>query len=135
MAQARITIKCDCCGREFDHRKNCCNRAAAESYEEWARENITTCPDCWRQAKAEEEAEKVAEALKAAGVEMPELTGSPKQVAWAAGIRSKALKMFVDAGAKPAAFEKIAEKTESRWWIDNRDNLYSLRAIAKALMA
>lgn len=49
---------------------------------------------------------------------MPELIGTPKQVAWAESIRSKAVAKH---GAKTAG--TVAKRTDAKWWIDNRDRM------------
>jgi len=63
MAQARIDIICETCGKEFTHTKICFNRKEADSYEEWAKENITVCPDCYKEACRKFEEKKRRKAL------------------------------------------------------------------------
>lgn len=75
--------------------------AAMESY---------PCPAC-RKA----EAQKSAEALG-----LPQLIGSDKQIAWAAQIRERALRLL-----SVEKTEKIKPESSSKWWIENR---YSLGA-------
>ena len=133
MAKARVYITCDTCGCEFEHSKVCYNRADAERYEEWAREHITTCPKCWRDAKREQEVLDAAKAVDDAGVELPELVGSEKQVKWASELRVKAILMFAKLNAKPIAYEKIAERTDAHWWIEQRDEMYSAKNFYKVL--
>lgn len=59
MARARVTCICSTCGAEFEKiKRGCYNRAAANSWEEWARENIDECPECYKKRRREEEAEK-----------------------------------------------------------------------------
>lgn len=85
MARVKITLTCTDCGNTFEHIHFCRNSREAASYEAWATENITVCPDCLRKAKQEKEAKKInAEATE---LELPDLTGTEKQVAWAKKIR------------------------------------------------
>jgi hypothetical protein len=56
------------------------------------------------------------EAWATDGDVLPELEGSPKQIAWAVDIRSKAI-----AGGLPTA--KAATVTSAKAWIDNRSKL------------
>jgi hypothetical protein len=39
MARVKITLKCEHCGKEFEHIHMCRNSTEAGSYEVWAREN------------------------------------------------------------------------------------------------
>lgn len=128
MAKVKLTLTCSECGNEFIHTHYVNNRTSAESYEDWARENITVCPDCYRNAiKANERATRDEEVkhgrLKIAeiGLELPPLTGTEKQVAWADSIRTRAVGIFADAGAKEKAWDLIKSKTEAKFWIDIRD--------------
>lgn len=84
MARVKINCKCELCGGTFEHIKFKNNRTEAEKYEEWAKENITVCPDCYRRNE-EEEAKKTASEK----AELPELTGTEKQVAYAEKLRAK----------------------------------------------
>lgn len=64
---------------------------------EWKRqrEENKMCPDCWRKRIEEERARENEEAAKkAAEMELPELTGTPKQVAWANTLRQKMINAF-----------------------------------------
>lgn len=65
MAQANVYITCDTCKKEFRHTKICVNRTAAESYEEWAKANITMCPTCYKAACRKAEEQKQRKALTA----------------------------------------------------------------------
>lgn len=85
MARVKITLTCADCGSTFEHIHYCRNSREAASYEAWAAENITVCPDCLRKAKQEKELQQIND--EAAALELPELTGTEKQVAWAKKIR------------------------------------------------
>lgn len=58
MAQAYIICTCTTCGKEFTKTKTCKNRSEADSFEKWAKENIDTCPDCYKKIRRKQEAEK-----------------------------------------------------------------------------
>ena len=82
MARAKITLTCSDCGETFEHIHFCNNRRDADSYETWAKENVTQCPDCYRKAQL---------AKKLEGLDLPEITGvSEKQIAYARKLRDKA---------------------------------------------
>jgi len=108
---------------------------------EWKRqrEESKMCPDCWKKYLEEERERKNREAAeKAAEMELPELTGSPKQVAWANTLRQEFIEKFDE--ATDDDFEYVCDymelekddilkikhyilenKTEARFWIDHRD--------------
>lgn len=58
MAKGTATCKCEKCGKTFQKSKVCFNRREADSWEEWAEEYYTICPDCYAAQKAEEMEEK-----------------------------------------------------------------------------
>ena len=111
------------------------------------------CPECYKAAAAKE-----AEAsIKAAGdkYQLPELTGSEKQVSWAEAIRAKVIEEYDKEAAKAEAqraqlmaagetdradlidrnrqnvydalMAMISRETTARYYIDNRDELSSLQ--------
>ena len=126
MARVKIEIICKLCGNSFIHEKKCYNRTAAESYEEWAIDNIDTCPSCYyKQKKAEEERKKAEEAASFSesmkGVELSELVGTEKQIKWASDIRYHAVGNILKYGPSPEFFVLVNSKTDSKWWIENRD--------------
>lgn len=95
MAQARITLTCSCCGKSFEHRHTCYNRREATSYEEWARDSITLCPDCYVAARRKAEMERFMASLPD-GYQLPELTGvSDKQIAYAARLRESFIRRSI----------------------------------------
>ena len=88
MAKATVTCTCCECGKSFTASKILASRDQANNWKEWAVSNIIECDDCKekaRQAEREEANVKAAESAKE--FELPELTGSEKQVAWANTIR------------------------------------------------
>jgi len=62
------------------------------------------CPDC-RKAQAEKVSIETG---------LPLLVGSPKQIAWAAEIRERKLRLC------PELTEKLKPETSAKWWIENR---------------
>lgn len=95
MAVAKVICTCDTCGKEFEYRrKGLANRAAADSFEEWAKDHINECPDCRAKRKLEEAKAQAVEDAKLVenyDITLPELKGSEKQIKWATDIRAKFL--------------------------------------------
>lgn len=88
------------------------------------------CSECYKMQQAAAVAEKTA------AWELPELTGTPKQIAWAERIRSDFFAKFEDmekksgqstaeAAEKDARFGQffawVKGQTEARFWIDHKD--------------
>jgi hypothetical protein len=86
------------------------------------------CSECYKMQQAAAVAEKTA------AWELPELTGTPKQIAWAERIRSDFFAKFeqmekedgqstAEAAEKDARFEHflswVKGQTEARFWIDH----------------
>lgn len=138
MAMANVKLICKACGNEFVWSKKCYSRRDADSSEDWARANITLCPECAAKARREAEAAKQAEAVKGLSVELPDnLTGSDKQIAWAKDIREKYALMIQREYVNEADDDLrvyyvkvldaiIVENSSAKWWIDNRDSLKSI---------
>ena len=120
MAKASVWITCKDCGKEFLHTRICRNCTSANEYEEWAKNNITICPECWKAAKREQERKEAEELTSEYAIE--ELNaGSEKQIAWANDIRLKALANAVKAHkVTEEMIEKVNEHLDARWWINNR---------------
>lgn len=128
MAKAMITIICATCGQEFRHTRTCYNRDDATRYEEWARDNIATCPACYGKAQRAKERAKLdaqtAEARKAIeGMELSELIGTEKQIKWASDIRARAAAILKPCGGNAKFWEKFNAITDAKWWIENRDHM------------
>lgn len=94
MARVKMEIKCQECGNTFEHIHYCRNMTEAEKYEQWARKNITTCRKC--AIKLTEEATKDDKEALEKRLNLPELSGSEKQIAWARSIRYDILKEIPD---------------------------------------
>ena len=110
MAKYTITHSCGCertyniIGKHTDR----------ESKIKWLSEQ--DCPDCKR--KAEEEAAKEA----TEGMELPELEGSVKQVAWANTIRGNMIASAKKLGANmDSVLQILSTVTTARAFIDTRD--------------
>jgi hypothetical protein len=89
------------------------------------------CPECWEaKKKADREAANVEAAAKAKEMELPELEGSEKQIAWANTIRVQiidAIEEFKnrDGTTVTDAFHKtvdyvIIHRVKASWWIEKR---------------
>lgn len=125
MAIAKITLTCTECGKTFEHRKECRNRADADSHEAWARENIDLCPDCYRAQQQRIAQAAVLAALESHSITLPQLTGaSDKQIAYAQSVRIRALAdsisrldtyvKFRAHAAKVSADPEFAKQCEAR---------------------
>ena len=80
------------------------------------------CPDCFKGSLEQRSLETAATNL-AAG--LPELLGSPKQVAWAESIRAAALAELnkITVMKEPefsASLTELLKNDLAKWWIDNR---------------
>lgn len=58
MAKGKVTLICTKCGATFWKEKHCTNRAAANSWEEWAKDYYDLCPDCEKEAYRELQRQK-----------------------------------------------------------------------------
>ena len=102
------------------------------------------CPDCKREALLKKREAEVAEAVKAAEEKnWPDLLGSEKQIAWATTIRAqvvngdkdnycfiykdKVYKLKREAVSGIVESVLIKEKIDSKFWIDNRNNIEAIR--------
>lgn len=134
MAKATAICTCKHCGETFEKVAIKRNRREADSWEQWAADAFDVCPECERKQR-EEEVARAAEEAKASG--MPELTGSPKQIAWAEKIRVDLMARFAAywEQAKVACDDQetlkridqvinyiLQNKAKTGWWIDNRHN-------------
>lgn len=85
------------------------------------------CSDC----RAAEQARQSAEdAEKARKLELPALTGSERQVAWAETIRMRFVEKYEEDYARQMPeyaeyVEGALKESRAKWWIENRDYLWS----------
>lgn len=142
MAKGRVECTCCECGKSFTASKILASRDQANNWEAWAKSNIIQCDDCHTK---EREAQKAAENAKAAEAaqefELPELTGTEKQIAWANTIRVRFFEEYCKVQERMKKFtaeqmekckseieklDRVAEylfssKTTASFWIDQRD--------------
>lgn len=120
MSQCAVTYKCGCTRIEnlFGKHKD------RDYHIEKAKEKI--CPDCKRKQANEEAEQKMLE--RGLGL----LNGTEKQVIWATTIREQAYKQldFIMPKMNKEGLEiadaiknKMIEKKDAVWWIDNRYDL------------
>ena len=98
----------------------------------WYREN-GLCPECYRVKQTAEVA------LKSEG--LPPLTGTDKQVHWAAKIRVDVISYVRNKvssannteeqkdGVTQIFLELCQSRTEAKWWIDNRDEYNTMKLL------
>jgi DNA-directed RNA polymerase subunit RPC12/RpoP len=128
MAKVEITLKCSECGKEFVHTNYKQSRKLADSYEEWAKDNITVCPECYKKAIREEKETRINRAFEEVkNLVTSELIGTEKQVKWAEQIRKETAGNFAEAvkenRIKPEFWDKFNSIISSVWWIEHRDTL------------
>ena len=142
MAKATVTCTCCECGKSFTASKILASRDQAKNWEEWAKSNIIQCDDCREKEREEEKAAANAKAAEAAKeFELPELSGSPRQIEWANTIRVAYFKSYSKIVAKYSellsserqqcevefkSFSEVGEhlfstKASASFWIENRD--------------
>lgn len=88
------------------------------------------CPECYQAQTTQRQAQQSEQArLFAAQSNLPALSGSEKQVAWAESIRAKAIESIdhlVIPAEKQASIAPLIAwlrmQTEAKFWIDHRDN-------------
>ena len=137
MARAIANCKCEKCGETFEKIAFKYNRTEADKWQEWAEENCTICPDCWRKETQEKDAVKVAEIIER--FNLPEITGkSDKQIKYASDLRNKLLaqkesaerlsgivqflndeKCKGKAAKRGMSIEEYVEKQAARAWVIN----------------
>lgn len=128
MAIAKVSLVCRCCGESFVAKATKQNRAQADAWEAWARENIEICPDCYAKAKKEKALEEKKEKVRAwvGDHTLPALSGTPKQVAWAESIRLDKLFEFAEmiGSSKRVAgwfWSWLENEASAKFWIESRD--------------
>lgn len=92
MSRVKMVLKCEHCGKTFEHIHMCRNSTEAGTYEAWARENITTCPDCYAAQKRAHQLDAVSGYMSSFSEQhpLPQITGvSEKQIAYASSLREK----------------------------------------------
>jgi hypothetical protein len=91
-----------------------------DAKQEWMERGI--CPDCYRAQKEDERRQENERAASIAGtIGFAALTGSDKQIAWAATIRQKSLeKLLTQNGIRDKIVGVFNAETSAKWWIDHR---------------
>ena len=132
MAMANVALTCTECGKKYTVTKKCNSRSEADNYETYMTDKDGLCTECWakeqqakREADKKELNDKVAEKLEAAGIELPELTGSEKQVTWALQIRHN---VFTDLTQKGINWTVVANKKYDPRMQADIDKLFSTSA-------
>ena len=143
MAKAVAKCRCATCGNDFTKITVKPNRREADSWEEWAVNHCDECEECRQKrirAEREEESRKAAEAAKE--INLPELAGSEKQIAWAERIRMEFIQSAdreIQEVAENPNISRISasdldsfkgwmlKNASAKFWIDNRETVRSLR--------
>jgi hypothetical protein len=122
---------CENCKQEYS--RPAYTSVASKSVKQYWRDKegseFGLCAECYEaQKQADREAANAEAAEKAREMELPELTGTEKQVAWANTIRVKmieeAQKLGEKCNAKPLyyrALDSMIQNPKASWYIDNRD--------------
>lgn len=85
--------KCAKCGKSFTRTAQKAGKAAATSWMYWAQNTFTTCPDCFRAQKRNEELEDITAEMKR--LNFPALNAvSPRQLSYAESIRIKVMRRY-----------------------------------------
>jgi len=96
------------------------------------------CPDCYRGQQQTQQTQHTADLN--ADLNLPQLTGSPKQITWADDIRAQAIVDTIGRaegrGATPEQIEQtrqiitiiVDNHTDARWWIDRNEGAHMFAA-------
>lgn len=82
MVLAQVTVECKECGNPFVVQKECQTRLDAENAERKLRRR-KTCPDCYKKQQGQRSLKRVEK------MNLPEITGSEKQIAFAFSLRDR----------------------------------------------
>ena len=86
----------------------------------WLR--TTKCKTCFLDDKRSEQAEATAGASAAvAHLDLPSLSGSDRQIAWATTIRATRMAALVTKAGGAHDHRALILMIEAKWWIDHRD--------------
>ena len=123
-------VNCDKCGAEYKVQMYGPNKTRQWKIDNWR----GICDECKERLRSEE---LEAATAKTSEMDLPELTGTEKQIAWAVKIRVGLLEKIDHeklSQAEIEAVEKVcAEKTAAGWWIDNRSEYDFSAAIKKTV--
>lgn len=127
MSIAKIILVCGNCGKTYEARSRQRNTTTARAWEDWASENMEICPECYARAKREKELEAIkARALEWMGDHpLPELTGTPRQIAWAEDLRYSRIAEISERYRPDQAadwfWRWIEGENSAQKWIESRD--------------
>lgn len=112
MARTSITLTCTRCGNEFKHIHFSRNQAEASSYEAWAVDHITVCPDCHAAEQAAKQQTALEEYMASFGEhQLPEISGvSEKQIAYAEKLRAAYVADLMRARIDIPKFFQVSER-------------------------
>ena len=85
------------------------------------------CSECYSEnkkaeEKAKQEEEKAKQEETQKNLNLAELSGTEKQIAWAADIRRKAIAIVMNRVTLNEKFiNAVNAKAEAKWWIENRN--------------
>ena len=88
---------------------------AADADREARRLERQRCGSCYRERR---EAKTAGDQAALAGIDLPALAGSDKQVSWATTIRVERPAALLR--KDPEAVQRFAAIAEAKWWIDHR---------------
>lgn len=84
----------------------------------------TKCKSCFVADKRAEQADAATgDSAAIAHLDLPPLSGSDRQIAWASTIRTKRLASFIAnfSSNKGSRYRHCLTITDAKWWIDHRD--------------
>lgn len=135
----KMSFICEDCKKEYSRETYTArdSKNTKEFWKERAGTEYGLCYDCYKKLKEEEKAKASAEAAaKAKEINLPELQGSEKQVAWAEKLRIEMLSFFERYAqeryvqARQETYDTFMEAAQkenrAKWWIDNRFDFLSV---------
>lgn len=129
MSIAKIILVCGNCGKTYEARSRQRNTTTARAWEDWASENMEICPECYAREKRKKELEAIRDrAMEWMGDHpLPELTGTPRQIAWAEDLRYSRIKEIAERYRPDQAadwfWRWIECASSAQKWIESRDML------------
>ena len=97
-----ITITCARCGKQHEYSTKKKTEREAEWWKGWAEDHYKYCPDCEYQAYKEKKDSERDERIRVfmGSYTLPELKGTPKQIAWAERLRAERIDESARIGQK-----------------------------------
>lgn len=137
MAVSSTIIKCIVCGKDFEVRKTCRNRADADNFSAWASSHIDTCRECQAAQARKAGEDRLAGILTGACVTLPTITGaSDKQIAYATDVRAKYLSAHTEKVEEYLNIkaEEVRREADLRAWARDHGRDYD-EALAESYAA